>query len=85
MALTTVYTIVPFQRGDSGKLQPAAPRHEFTHATAVATARGLVPHYAGVIVLIEQSDLAAGVFREPVLTFSAGEVPKDLTVVGLPL
>lgn len=84
MALTTAYLVVPFRRGDGGKLVPAAPRRELNHATAAETARRLVPHYAGVIVLIERSDLAAGVFLEPVLTFSAGEVPANLTIVGLP-
>ena len=78
MALTTVYIVVPFLVGARGELHPGAPRRSFTRADAIAAADGLAPFYAGVIVLRDRNDAAAGIFLEPLLICVIGDVPGDL-------
>lgn len=78
MALTTTYIVVPFLAGAKGRLHPGTPRRSLSRANAIALADGLAPSYAGVIVLRDRDDPAAGVFLEPLLICVIGEVPGDL-------
>ena len=78
MALTTIYIVVPFLAGAGGELHPGAPRRSLSRADAIAAADGLAPFYAGVIVLRDRNDVAAGIFLEPLLICVIGEVPGDL-------
>lgn len=78
MALTTTYIVVPFLTGAKGVLHPGAPRRSLTRGSAIAMADGLAPFYAGVIVLRDRKDPAAGIFLEPLLICVIGEVPGDL-------
>lgn len=78
MTLTTTYIVVPFIRGAKGALHPGTPRHSGSRASAIASADGLAPFYAGVIVLRDRHDPKAGVFLEPLLICVIGEVPDDL-------
>ena len=78
MALTTTYIVVPFLIGARGALHPGNPRRTAVRGTAIAMADGLAPFYAGVIVLRDRSDPAAGVFLEPLLICAIGDVPSDL-------
>ncbi len=78
MTLTITYTAVPFLRSIGGRLHPGVPRHAATREAALADAERLAPFYAGVIVLKQRADVAAGVFLEPLLVGVVGEVPDDL-------
>lgn len=78
MALSTTYIIVPFLTGAGGALHPGNPRRTQVRGTAIAMADSLAPFYAGVIVLRDRSDAAAGVFLEPLLVCALGDVPGDL-------
>jgi hypothetical protein len=78
MALTTTYIIVPFLFGAGTALHPGAPRRSPSRAAAIATADSLAPFYAGVIVLRDRNDPAAGIFLEPLLICVIGDVPGDL-------
>lgn len=78
MALTTTYIIVPFISGANGALHPGSPRRSPSRAYAIATADGLAPFYAGVIVLRDRNDPAASVFLEPLLICVIGDVPREL-------
>ena len=78
MALTTTYIVVPFLTGAGGALLPGNPRRTIARGTAIAMADGLAPFYAGVIVLRDRNDAAAGVFLEPLLICAIGDVPPDL-------
>ncbi len=78
MALTTIYIVVPFISGARGELHPGTPRRSSTRAEAITAADGLAPFYAGVIVLRDRHDPAAGIFLEPLLICVIGDVPGDL-------
>lgn len=78
MALTTTYIVVPFLLGAKGALHPGTPRRMLSRPTAIAIADGLAPFYAGVIVLRDRQDSAAGIFLEPLLICAIGDVPVDL-------
>ena len=78
MALNTTYIVVPFLTGAKGGLHPGTPRRSLSRANAIALADGLAPSYAGVIVLRDRDDPAAGVFLEPLLICVIGDVPGDL-------
>ena len=78
MALTTTYIVVPFLTGAGGALYPGSPRRTPVRGTAIATADDLAPFYAGVMVLRDRSDAAAGVFLEPLLVCAIGDIPGDL-------
>ena len=78
MAISTTYITVPFLVGAQGALHPGAPRRFVSRATAIATADALAPFYAGVIVLRDKQDAAAGLFLEPLLICAIGDVPRDL-------
>ncbi len=78
MALTTTYIVVPFLAGARGELHPGTPRRSLSRANAIAAADGLAPFYAGVVVLRDRNDPAAGVFLEPLLICVIGDVPVEL-------
>ncbi len=78
MALTTTYIVVPFLSGARGALHPGTPRRLGSRATSVAMADEIAPFYAGVVVLRDRHDSATGVFLEPLLICSIGDVPADL-------
>lgn len=78
MALSTTYITVPFLCGANGALHPGTPRRSLSRATAIATADGLAPFYAGVVVLRDRNDPAAKIFLEPLLICVIGDVPPDL-------
>jgi hypothetical protein len=78
MALTTTYIVVPFLIGARGALHPGSPRKTAVRGTAIAMADSLAPFYAGVIVLRDRADAAAGVFLEPLLVCAIGDVPSEL-------
>lgn len=78
MALTTTYIVVPFLAGAKGRLHPGTPRRSLSRANAIAMADDLAPSYAGVIVLRDRDDPAAGVYLEPLLICVIGDVPGDL-------
>jgi hypothetical protein len=78
MALETNFITVPFLWGRDNRLHPGAPRRSRSRSTAIATADQLAAFYAGVIVLRDRQDPAAGVFLEPLLICIIGDVPDDL-------
>ena len=78
MALSTTYLIVPFLTGAKGTLHPGSPRRASSRGAAIATADGLAPFYAGVVVLRDRDDPDAGIFLEPLLICVIGEVPRNL-------
>ena len=78
MALTTTYIVVPFLAGARGALHPGTPRRLGSRAESVVVADEIAPFYAGVVVLRDRHDTAAGVFLEPLLIASTGTVPADL-------
>lgn len=80
MALFTTFIVVPFDHGTGGKLHPGVPRRLRAHANAMAMADDLAPFHAGVIVLRDRDDPAAGIFLEPRLVCAIGDVPRDLLV-----
>ena len=80
MALSTTYIVVPFLTGAKGRLHPGTPRRSSSRANAIAMADGLAPSYAGVVVLRDRDDPAAGVYLEPLLICAIGDVPGDLLV-----
>ncbi len=78
MALSTTYITVPFLIGAQGVLHPAVPRRSASREAALVTADRLAPFYAGVIVLRDRSDPAAGIFLEPLLVCAIGDVPREV-------
>lgn len=78
MALSTTFITVPFLVGAKGALHPGAPRRSHCRGTALAVADQLAPFYAGVIVLRDRNDAAAGVFLEPLLICVIGDVPREI-------
>ena len=80
MPLSTTYIVVPFLAGARGALHPGTPRRTAERGAAIAMADGLAPAYAGVIVLRDRADAAAGVFLEPLLICAIGDVPSELLV-----
>ena len=78
MALNTTFLVVPFITGAAGRLHPGTPRRSLSRGNAIAMADSLAPFYAGVIVLRDRDDPAAGLYLEPVLVCVIGDVPADL-------
>ena len=78
MALGTVHIVVPFFADAAGALHPGTPRRSLSRSNAIALADGLAAFYAGVLVLRDRSDPAAGLFAEPLLVCVIGDVPGDV-------
>lgn len=78
MPLTTTYITVPFIAGAGGALHPGIPRRSSARSEAILAADELAPFYAGVMVLRDRADAAAGIFLEPLLISATGRIPDDL-------
>lgn len=78
MTMFTSYIVVPFDTASDGMLRPGVPRRLRARSNAMAMADDLAPFHAGVIVLRDRDDPAAGIFLEPLLACVIGDVPQDL-------
>ncbi len=78
MAPNTIFLVVPFHADARGVLRAGAPRRSASRTSALSMAEALAPFHAGVMVLLDRSDPAAGAFHEPLLIGTVGDVPGDL-------
>jgi hypothetical protein len=68
--------VVAFDRGEDGELLEAfGPAEQQTEERAVRTAKGLATKHAGVIAWSREANPTLGEYGEPVVLFTAGEVP----------
>ena len=78
MATGSIHIVVPFFTDEAGTLHPGTPRRSLSRPNAIALADGLAPFYAGVLVLRDRSDPAAGLYPEPLLVCVIGDVPGEV-------
>lgn len=68
--------VVAFDCGEDGELVEAfGPAEQQSEERAVRTARGLALKHAGVIAWSREANPALGEYGEPVVLFTAAEVP----------
>lgn len=68
--------VVAFDREEDGELTEAfGPAEQQSEERAVRTAKGLASKHAGVIAWSREANPALGEYGEPIVLFTAGDVP----------
>ena len=68
--------VVAFDRGEDGELAAVfGPAEQQSEERAVRVAKGLAGKHAGVIAWSREANPTLGEYGEPVVLFTAGEVP----------
>ena len=76
MAQQTVFTVIPFSTGKRGRIIGQPPVQARDEGHAKRTAERLSARYVGVIATACEVDAEAGIWGEPIVLASYGDVPE---------
>jgi hypothetical protein len=72
------YIVIPFARGDRGKIVAGAPVSFKSQDRAVASAERIAATKAGAVVIEQEADIKNDVYGEPRLVAHFGTVPPHM-------
>jgi hypothetical protein len=72
------YIVIPFARGEKGKLTSGSPTTFKSQDRAIASAERIAAHKAGAVVIEQDAEPKNNVYGEPKLVAHFGSVPPGM-------